>query len=129
MPEPERVAIVGPRDYSDLARVAEVVAALPLGTVVVTGGARGVDRAAEAAARRAGLEVELWLPDYRRSGRAAPLKRNETIAERCTRMIAFHDGTSRGTAHAIACARRCGRRVQVLPPRRAADSGSSGVSV
>ena len=47
-----RVAIVGSREYSDIDAIVEYVNSLPADTIVVTGGARGVDQIAEAAAPR-----------------------------------------------------------------------------
>lgn len=54
---PERVAIVGSRDYPALGEVTAYVESLPAGTVVVSGGTRGVDQTAEKAARARGLTV------------------------------------------------------------------------
>lgn len=46
------VGIVGSRDFRDLDAVGRFIVALPPTTVVVTGGARGVDATAEEIARR-----------------------------------------------------------------------------
>src|SRR5262249_21374705 len=81
------------------------VARIPEGTTVLSGGARGVDRAAAAAARARGLAVEEFLPDWRRHGRVAGLRRNQALVDAADSVVAFHDLLSRGTAHAIACAR------------------------
>ena len=109
----ERVAVVGSRNYPDLDEVRAYVRDLPQGTVVVTGGARGVDAAAEEEARRRGHAVVVILPDYAAHGRRAPLVRNEAVAETCTRMAAFWDGVSTGTMHAVNQAKRRGRPVEV----------------
>jgi hypothetical protein len=98
--------------------VREYIQALPPGTVVITGGAMGVDQAAESAARAAGLPVVVYRPDYEQWGKTAPLRRNQRIADDCTRMVAFWNGESRGTAHATLCAQRQGKLVQVRMPRR-----------
>lgn len=50
------VAIVGSREYPKLDAVAEYVRDLPEGTIVISGGARGVDRTAENTARDLGFE-------------------------------------------------------------------------
>lgn len=109
----ERVAIVGSRGYSDLHEVWDFVRSLPPGTVVVSGGAKGVDAEAEEAAGECGLEVLSLRPDYAALGKRAPLERNVSIAKACDRMVAFHDGNSRGTAHAIECAKAEGKPVEV----------------
>lgn len=101
-----KVAIVGSRQYDHLDLVAQYVAQLPEGTVVLSGGALGVDQAAAAAARARGLEVHEYLPEYEKFGRQAPLLRNTIIAWESDRMVAFWDGRSRGTLDAIRKARR-----------------------
>lgn len=52
---------------------------LPEGTIMVTGGARGADRVAEAEASRLGLEVEVYEPEWDRHGKRAGFLRNETM--------------------------------------------------
>lgn len=112
-----RVAIVGSRNYPDLDAVRAYVRGLPADTVIVTGGAIGVDITAEAEARACGLPVpEIHLPDYALHGRPAPLFRNYEIARSCDRLVAFHDGKSTGTLHAIACARKFGKPVEIIAP-------------
>lgn len=112
----ERVAIVGSRDYADLERVRAYVRALPLDTVIVSGGARGVDTAAEMAAKDRGMRVLIHLPDYGAHGRSAPLVRNDAIIRDCHRLVAFWDGRSRGTLDAARRARAAGKPVEVIRP-------------
>lgn len=112
-----RVAIVGSRGWTDLQQVRDRVMLLPEGTIVISGGARGVDREAESAARERGLEVVVYRPDYDAyPGQIAPLKRNQRIAEECDAMIAFWDGVSTGTLHVMGIARRLGKHVEVVGP-------------
>ena len=111
-----RIAVVGSRDYADLERVARYVTALPPGSVVVSGGARGVDRAAALAARAAGLTVRVLDADWKRLGRGAGFARNEQIVAEAERVVAFWDGTSRGTVDTIRRARAGGKAVTVFGP-------------
>lgn len=113
-----RVAIVGSRKYPNLDAVRAYVRALPPGTVVVSGGARGVDEAAEEEARLCGLPVpEIHYPDYKTHGRyLAPKMRNIAIARSCDRMAAFIHNMSGGTLHAIGCAVVFGKPVEVRTP-------------
>lgn len=62
----ERVAIVGTRDASPetLAKVRALVASLPDGTIVISGGARGVDKVAIEAAHERGLATLEHVPVY-----------------------------------------------------------------
>ncbi len=109
-----RLAIVGSRAYPELDRVRAYVATLPADTVIVSGGASGVDSAAAAAARAHGLQLVEHLPDYASHGARAPLVRNERIAADVDRLVAFHDGSSRGTVHVLGCARRRGIPCEVI---------------
>lgn len=122
------VGIVGSRDYAGLQLVEEYVKGLPFGTVIVSGGARGVDRRAEAAAERAGLEVISLRPEKQDDGRwavrrylvgpggnyashlfseryptfaPAAFVRNGYIIEAADEVVAFWDGSSRGTKDSI----------------------------
>lgn len=70
-------------------------------TEIVSGGAKGVDSCARAYAISRGIPISEFYPDYRRYGRGAPLKRNLQILERADAVLAFWDGSSRGTKFVI----------------------------
>jgi len=118
-----RVAVVGSRDYPDLAQVGRYIRALPRGTVVVSGGARGVDSRAESAARNAGLVTDIYLADWDLHGKKAGYVRNMLLVDACDKLVAFWDGTSRGTKHAIELARSAGKRVVVFEPSTRGGGG------
>lgn len=105
--ERARVAVVGTRDWTDAQRpfaerrTREYVRSLPAGTLVVSGGARGVDKWAADEALKAGLELEEHLPEWERYERRAGAVRNAVVADRCHMMVAIWDGQSRGTKNAI----------------------------
>ena len=82
-------------------------------TIIVTGGARGVDTWAETAARQKGLAVELFIPEWDKLGRGAGMIRNQKIVDACDRLVAFWDGKSRGTKDSIEKARRAGKQVDI----------------
>lgn len=110
----ERVAIVGSRDFKNLEAVREWVNKLPPETVIVSGGARGVDRTAADAARQRGLAVMEFLADWNKHGKRAGFIRNQLIVENCDRVIAFWDYQSRGTNDTIRKARAAGLAVLVI---------------
>ena len=93
-----RVAVIGSRglQVNDLGKYLpdEV-------TEIISGGARGVDTSAREYAMEHGLKLTEYLPEYSRYGRSAPLKRNITIIENADLVLAFWDGTSRGTKYVI----------------------------
>ena len=81
---------------------------------IVSGGARGIDSLAAEYARRNGIRLTEFYPNYARFGRGAPLKRNEQIAEYADMAIAFWDGRSRGTLHTIQLFQRKNKSVTVI---------------
>ena len=87
---------------------------LPVGTVVVSGGARGVDSIAEVAARDRGLEVVVFQAGWDRLGRKAGPIRNAKIVANADRVVAFWDGSSRGTLNTLGQALRAGLPVEVF---------------
>lgn len=124
--------IVGSRGYSPLTDAQAFVSNLPPGSVVVSGGARGVDQAAEEAARERGFTVRSWRPikvdgvwrvqvltTSGRGGRGVELLertfpnfpsaahwRNGKIVKSSDRVRAFWDGRSTGTADTMKKARK-----------------------
>lgn len=83
-------------------------------TEIISGGAKGVDSCVRAYAREHGIRLTEFLPDYRRYGRGAPLRRNLSIIQHADLVLAFWDGQSRGTKHVIDNARRMGVEVRMI---------------
>lgn len=109
------VAIVGSRNYPNLEAVSDFVSALPEGTVIISGGAYGVDSIAAAAARRAGLEVAEFLPDWNKHGKCAGFVRNCKMVNAADVIVASWDGKSRGTTQSIELGRKANKPVFVVP--------------
>ena len=83
-------------------------------TEIVSGGAKGVDSCAEKYANERGIKLTVFLPEYEKYGRAAPLKRNLLIAEYADQAIAFWDGSSKGTLYTINAFKKLGKHVDVI---------------
>lgn len=109
-----RVAIVGSRGYRYMHLVRDFVASLPAGAVVVSGGALGVDSVAAQAAEACGLEVVIHHADWARRGRRAGPERNARMVADADEVVAFWDGSSRGTADTISRARAAGKPLRVI---------------
>ncbi len=114
-----RIGIVGARDYPNLDKVAEFVAALEDGTVVVSGGAKGVDSAAAKSARLRGLEVIEHLPDLsgcKSKGDFTPRyhQRNQKIADDIDILYAFTHKDYGGTWDTIRRAKARGIPVTIF---------------
>jgi hypothetical protein len=120
---PQRVAIVGSREFLDLQLVRDYVARLHAGCTVVSGGARGVDRAAERSARARGLAVVVFPADWVRLGRRAGVVRNREIVDACDFLVAFWDGASPGTRHSLDYAAEVGRPHEIVSAMSAPGQG------
>ncbi len=83
-------------------------------TEIVSGGAVGADSCARQYANANNIPLKEFLPDYRRFGRGAPLKRNLQIIEYADIMIAFWDGKSKGTKFVIDNCRKMGVEVHII---------------
>ena len=82
-------------------------------TEIISGGARGVDTSAREYAMEHGLKLTEYLPEYDKYGRSAPLKRNITIIENADLVLAFWDGSSKGTKYVIENCKKRNIPVQV----------------
>lgn len=92
------------------------MANLPADCVVVSGGARGVDSAAEDAANARGLQTIIFLADWKNLGRRAGPIRNTQIVAHADRIVAFWDGRSRGTVNTLAQANCADLPIEIHGP-------------
>jgi predicted Rossmann fold nucleotide-binding protein DprA/Smf involved in DNA uptake len=110
-----RVAIVGSRHFAAPDRVTEYVNGLPPRASIVTGSASGVDAAATKAARVRGLNVQVLPASF--DEMADPSKsaaRNQRLVDACDVLVAFWDGSSRGTRTTVERALDAGKEVHVF---------------
>jgi len=106
-----KVAIVGSRNLS----VNDLWNYLPEKvTEIVSGGAMGIDTCAREYALKHGIELKEFLPEYEKFGRSAPIKRNQQIIEYADLVLAFWDGSSRGTFNVIKTCRKMGKGIKVF---------------
>ena len=110
------VLVCGSRSLSVPAPfVASHVSALcPSGWLLLSGGARGVDSVAPAAAALLGWEFAAIRPEYALFGRSAPLARDDELVSLASFVVAFWDGRSRGTGYTLARARALGRPFRIF---------------
>lgn len=105
-----KIAVIGSRNLT----VENLGQYLPEGTTeIVSGGAKGVDTCAREYALAKGLKLTEFLPDYKRYGRGAPLKRNLQIIDYADEVLAFWDGQSRGTKYVIEQCKKRNKKVTV----------------
>jgi len=104
-----RVAVIGSRDLK-----VGLENYLPKDiSLIISGGARGVDSLAEEYADAFGIPKLIFLPDYKKYSKKAPLIRNKLIVDNADIVIVFWDGESRGTKFTIDYAKRQGKKVIV----------------
>ena len=110
-----RVAVIGSRDADE--QVLDLIRKHlpPYTTEIVSGGAKGVDRAAGQIAAEEGIPFREFLPDYTAHGKRAPLVRNDRIIEYADMVLAFWDGESHGTKYVIGECLKRGKRVVYIP--------------
>lgn len=114
----KRLAIIGSREYPRLSLVREFVRHLKPTTIIVSGGARGVDAAAIGAA----MEFDRpWIcfpvPSWAwQLSRRAGFDRNSLIVSHADGLVAFHDGVSNGTLDALLKAEEAGLWIRVYGP-------------
>ena len=105
-----KLAVVGSRGIKEC----DLDSLVPLETTeIISGGARGVDTLAVEYARKRGIPVREFFPDYERYGRKAPLIRNEQIVVACDQVLAVWDGHSSGTMYTVRLAHSLGKPVRL----------------
>jgi hypothetical protein len=109
-----KIAVIGSRGFTDQELLFKTLDKLPGKEVIVSGGAKGADKLAEVYAKERGIETEIYLPEYDRYGRGAPLKRNLKIVDAADLVVAFWDGKSRGTKFGIDYAGKQKKKVIIV---------------
>jgi predicted Rossmann fold nucleotide-binding protein DprA/Smf involved in DNA uptake len=114
-----RIAIIGSRDFPDLDMVRRYVQKTPLDSTIVTGGAIGVDQAAEEEARRVRrrrhIIEPIILPGMSRKDYIAALfARNREIVDSSERIVGFWTGLPGGTQFGLEYAEKLGKEVEVI---------------
>lgn len=82
---------------------------------LIHGGAKGADTMAQEWAKNNRVQTQILLPDWNKYGRRAGIVRNNQMLDNSPSLVlAFWDGTSRGTQHAIHEAQRRGIPTKVV---------------
>ena len=106
-----KVAVVGSRDLTNIT----LDQYIPKETdEIVSGGAVGVDLCAAEYAKKKGLKLTVFLPQYERYGRAAPIVRNKEIVDYADKIIVFWNGSSKGTRSVIKYAEKAEKNIEII---------------
>lgn len=108
------LAVIGSRTFNDMSllieHMAEACSVFDV-SAVVSGGAKGADSLAAEYASSQGLPVQVFKPDLAQFGRGAGPIRNKAIVNAADVVLAFWDGKSKGTKHALNYAKQIGKHV------------------
>ncbi len=100
-----KIIIAGGRDFIDEVQFKEGIegakSLISQATEIVSGGAPGADHLGEQWAGQNGISVRKFPAEWGKYGRGAGPKRNQQMAEYADGLIAFWNGTSRGTKDMI----------------------------
>lgn len=106
-----KIAIIGSRNI----HVENLNEYLPQSiTEIVSGGAKGIDTDAQEYANENNIKMTVFLPDYSKYGRGAPIVRNKQIVDYADEVIAFWDGKSRGTLSVIEYCKKQNKKIKVI---------------
>ncbi len=83
-------------------------------SLIVSGGAKGIDTYAKLFAGRHHIPLMEYLPNYSKYGRIATLRRNTQIVREASTVVAFPSLGSKGTFHSIREAKRMKKSVIVI---------------
>lgn len=108
-----RTIIAGSRDLGmiDLLNAIGTCPFMP--TVVICGGARGIDTWGSVWAGNHKIPVELYPADWNMYGKSAGYRRNQLRASKAEALIAVWDGYSKGTKHMIDIAKEKGLIIHI----------------
>ena len=105
-----KVAVVGSRSIF----TTDIGAYISDEDEIVSGGAIGIDSCAAEYAKKNGLKLTVFLPQYEKYGRAAPIVRNKEIVDYADKVVAFWDGKSKGTLSVIKYAEKTGKPCDIV---------------
>jgi hypothetical protein len=95
-----KVAVIGSRTFNDYELVKETLTKLDI-TLLISGGAKGADSLGERYANENNITTLIFKPDWERHGRGAGMIRNTDIVKNSDIVVAFWDGSSKGTLDSI----------------------------
>ena len=106
-----KLAVIGSRNLTNVDLASYISKEV---NEIVSGGAIGVDTCAAQYARRQGLKLTEFLPEYKLYGRAAPILRNKPIVDYADKVLVFWNGSSKGTLSVIRYAEKVGKTYEIV---------------
>lgn len=106
-----KLAIIGSRNCPPIDILSQLK---KIPDTIVSGGAIGVDTYAREFAKKHGLRMIEYFPNYELYGKRAPLERNKLIINECDCVLAFWDGKSHGTKFTIDLAKEANKPIKIV---------------
>lgn len=107
------VAVVGGRDFNNYQLLKDTLDRFEI-TKIVSGGAIGADSLAEKYAKEKNIETLIIKPDWVKFGRSAGMVRNTDIVNNSEIIIAFWNGSSKGTSDTITKAKKINKKTIII---------------
>lgn len=109
-----KVAVIGSRSFTNYNVLDNILKQhLKSEDIIVSGGATGADSLSEQFAKQNGHKTFIYLPNWKIYGKSAGFIRNKQIVDNSDYIIAFWNGTSKGTLNSINLAKEQGKQVFV----------------
>lgn len=106
-----KLLIAGSRSIDDF----DLTEYVPSGTtLIISGGAAGIDSVAEKYADSRKLSKLILRPRYDLYGKAAPIQRNEAMVNLADAVLIVWDGVSRGARYTAEYAQKKGKAITVI---------------
>ena len=104
-----KLIIAGGRDFNNYnllkKEILNIIKDLKGQIIIISGTAKGADSLGEIFAKEFQLKIERYPAQWCTHGRSAGFQRNKIMAKNADILIAFWDGSSRGTANMIQIAK------------------------
>ena len=111
-----KIAIVGSREPGNINFAKELEKRINIQScdTIISGGAKGIDSLAAEYATANGLALVEIRPNYAKNGRGATYFRNREIVDNADMVVAFWNGTSKGTKYTIDYANKKGDTTLII---------------
>mgnify|MGYP001574359152 FL=1 len=111
-----KLGIVGSRTFNNYDFLKKCLSFHDDISLIISGGAKGADSLAIDYAKEHRIKYIEFLPNWDMEGRSAGFNRNKRIVEAVDEIIAFWDGSSKGSKHTIDLAESVGKLVYIYWP-------------
>lgn len=108
-----KVAVIGSRSFNDYEKLKDTLSKIDV-SLLVSGGANGADKLGEQYANENNIPTKIFLPDWKKHGKAAGFLRNTDIINEAELVVAFWDQQSNGTRDSIQKAEKQGKKVMII---------------